>query len=291
MFSSRLEIYLFTRVALARAMTRDIGILVIGTPDQVGDISLQSIIRAHPNSKIHAMVDSDGFHWLNVRSGFSDTLCFHYVENSDVTRWKGNFESFGSIAFNELTRYKWILILETFEKHLDQSEFLFTDLDIFWRSKLKARGDSEDDSSLIFQMDCDSIGRRRFCTGVVFIKRSGIHLIQKILNFQSQSIARNEALNDEKACNRFIFGNELEESVANIPREEAIIGRDFLRTLTWWRNMSCFHANYMNVKQKRIALECMKLRNHGNPKWIFLFFVLATELLSSKLKARFNWFF
>lgn len=131
-------------------MTRDIGILVIGTPHQVRDISLQSIMQARPNSKIHAMVDSDGFHWLNVRSGFSDTFCFHHVENSDVTRWKGNFESFGSIAFNEITRYKWILILETFEKHLDQSEFLFTDLDFFWRSKLNPKVNSENDSSPIF---------------------------------------------------------------------------------------------------------------------------------------------
>ncbi len=247
-------------------------ILVIGNPGKVGFISLQSILNLQP-TRICVLSDNQGRKWIESNFFTSEPFCFHdrLLEFAPEFR-NGAFSQFGTDIFGMITCLKYRIILDFFHSHKEEEHVIFSDLDVFWTKPLPETY-LNSNFSLMCQADWDRNGKNRFCTGIILVKRSGISLVNEILQFQLSHFSIGQFINDEKAMNRFVFSKGITKAIGLLDKNRIVIGHRWRNAISHSGEIEAFHANYMFGKEKELALNMFYGLKNQMP-WKYLAFLL-----------------
>lgn len=247
-------------------------ILVIGNPGKGGFVSLQSILNLQP-TRICVLSDNQGRKWIESNFFALELFCFHNRLLEFTPEFgNGAFAQFGTNEFGMITCLKYRIILDFFHTHKEEELVIFSDLDVFWAKPLP-KTYLNSNFSLMCQADWDSNGKNRFCTGIMLVKRSGMILVNEILQFQLGHFSIGQFINDEKALNRFVFSNAKNEDIGLFDKNRIVIGHRWRNAISRSGEIEAFHANYMFGKEKELALNMFYGLKNQMP-WKYLAFLL-----------------
>lgn len=189
--------------------------------------------------------------------------CLHYVDESPQAalifeRFDLNTNSSYAYThehFAVVNLFKWIFLLDVYNKHKELTHFVFTDFDVLWLSK-----PSREDflaisglSGISTQLDSLSQGRNVHCTGIIFLQNTlrAKSFLQNVLNRQMQQVlAGNLRYYDQVAFNDLVDLQSRPNLFGFLSTESYVIGSDALKlSLSNLRhirkNVVAFHANYI----------------------------------------------
>lgn len=273
-----------------------LALLVIGNLGETGEISLKSLMKQAPE-RVCVLANDSGENWLTTLDWLvNGSICFHTVKqnrsksNTEVSSLT-NYSEYRTTNFDLLTSLKWHLILDVMDKHKNINRVVYTDLDIYWRTKPSDEVFLDQSCNVWVQYTPSKIRTQWFCTGIMSWPNSkdSVSALKKLINDQNLSFESGDPANDEVIFNKCYENLAIE--VKKMPINKYLVGKEFNRVFIaprfFFPHLICFHANYFvgnDLKAK--ILKVIEIRLSSKYKWIiFVPFVIGLNLKDLLLRA------
>jgi hypothetical protein len=274
-----------------------LALLVIGNLGKTGEISLNSVMKLAPE-RVCVLTNNSGKNWLNTLDWLvNESICFHTFKQSRSSSSTNvlsftDYSNYRTTNFDLLTSLKWHLILDVMKKHKETKRVLYTDLDIYWHTKLSEEIFLDQSCDVWVQYTPEQIRTQWFCTGIMSWPNSSNSMLalEKLIDFQNLSFESEIPANDE-----IIFNNcyeNLEIKIKKLPVKKYLVGKEFNKVFIaphfFFPNLTCFHANYfVGNSLKAEILKVISVRLSSKYKWItFVPFVIGLNLQDFFLRIR-----
>lgn len=279
-----------------------IAIILIGTLTKEKELSLKTLLKAFPSTKL-CVASNDRGHSEIIRFAESKQInrdlyfCFHNLSvydrkylNFEINQLSGHY-SFRSKEFKRLTSWKWLLLKDIFLHHHNVSTILFSDLDVYWRDSQKdwfLKNDAPN-ATVTCQDSADFNRENWFCTGIMFWERKPqtFNFLDSIHQYQVSKLNQDVEMDDESAFNEFLNLNPKYSSLATrLNKREYLTGFRLLFENRFPKKTIivesvAFHANYiLGAKAKKIAMRMYE--NYTKHRRIRAFFGFLSLLVVSK---------
>ena len=120
-------------------------------------------------------------------------------------------------------------------------------------------GEPDENKVLAIQKDFSGSGRRFYCPGIMFWKRTqiGIEVLEKVSKYHLTQLEFDSLLPDDKAINQWLSMEENSKHLIELDERSYIIGHRLLQLMAGsagykLERFTAFHANYVKGLPKKV---------------------------------------
>jgi hypothetical protein len=276
--------------------------LIIGNLGKSGEFSLRSMLELNP-IRVCYLSDEEGQKWVNgvvKRYKLNEKLlCKHIIKQNIYNELKINNQinkhrQFGQESFIRLTPLKWLLILQTLNKHKGEKFVVFSDLDVIWFKPPNLNTIKR--NTIYIQNDFRAKSNTPYyCTGIMIWPQTTQvrYEVKNLYAFQKSLISSGKLIPDEPAFNLYINQINFKSKVVALNKHEYVIGHKTKKILKEnsesLRKIHAYHANYFTGdRQKTIAMKSLLSKKRKNTYWVFGLVAIYGIKIGSKIVLNLN---